>query len=162
FDSCIEYAGEGVDTVEARIGTYTLGAHMENLIYTGPGKFVGAGNTLDNVITGGELNDMLRGGGGDDIIHGGGGTDEVQFRGTKAQYTVTAEGEGWRIVDSVAGRDGSTWVESVEVLRFLDGNTTTVLGAQAGPTGPAGAKDDPGPLVIPGAEDLGGAKGWDD
>jgi Ca2+-binding RTX toxin-like protein len=164
FDSCIEYAGEGIDTVEARIGSYTLGAHLENLLYTGPGKFVGAGNALDNVITGGDLNDMLRGGGGNDRLFGGDGRDEVQLRGTKAQYTVTAEGAGWRIVDSVSGRDGSTYVESIEVLRFLSGNTTTVLVPGAAP-----AEAEPGdkfeddafvlpalpddqPLVLPGLD----------
>ncbi|HYC73610.1 M10 family metallopeptidase C-terminal domain-containing protein [Brevundimonas sp.] len=174
FDSCIEYAGEGIDTVEARVGTYTLGAHLENLLYTGPGSFVGAGNALNNVITGGALNDMLRGGGGNDSLYGGLGTDEVQLRGAKAQYTVTAEGAGWRVVDSVAGRDGSTYVESVEVLRFLTGNTTTVL---SGPAAPAGAEaeskddqalvspaetDDVAPLVVPWAEDAVVAKGQDE
>ena len=161
FDSCIEYAGEGIDTVEARIGSYTLGAHLENLLYTGPGKFVGSGNALNNVITGGDQNDVLRGGGGDDSLYGGLGTDEVQLRGTKAQYTVTAEGAGWRVVDSVGGRDGSTYVESIEVLRFLTGNTTTVL-VPAAPLAGIEAADDLAPLVIPAAEEAGVAKGWDD
>jgi Ca2+-binding RTX toxin-like protein len=154
FDSCIEYAGEGVDTVEARIGSYTLAANIENLLYTGPGKFVGTGNALDNVITGGDLNDMLRGGGGNDSLYGGLGTDEVQLRGTKAQYTVTAEGAGWRIVDSVAGRDGSTYVESVEVLRFLTGNTTTVLAPAAAPADlEPGDKFDGDAFVLPALPD---------
>ncbi len=126
FDTCVEFAGEGIDTVEARIGSYTLGANIENLLYTGPGKFVGTGNALNNVITGGALNDILRGGGGDDIINGGLGTDEVQLRGVGSDYTITAEGAGWRIVDSVDDRDGSTYVESVEVLRYAN-NTITVL-----------------------------------
>jgi hypothetical protein len=174
FDSCIEYAGEGIDTVEARIGTYTLGAHLENLLYTGPGKFVGAGNALNNVITGGALDDMLRGGGGNDSLYGGLGTDEVQLRGSVGQYTVTAEGAGWRVVDTIAGRDGSTYVESVEVLRFLTGNTTTVLSGLAAPAGaeaegkddqalvsPA-ETDDVAPLVVPGAEDAAVVKSQDD
>ena len=115
---------------------------------------------------------MLRGGGGDDMLYGGLGRDEVQFRGSKAQYTVTVEGAGWRIVDSVAGRDGSTYVESVEVLRFLTGNTTTLLvpaapaedgtadkghPAQVSPL--AEGEDHFGPLVLPVESD---ARSWDD
>jgi hypothetical protein len=177
FDTCVEFVGEGIDTVEARVGSYTLGNNVENLMYTGPGKFVGNGNALNNVLTGGALNDILRGMGGNDTMMGGSGTDEVQFRGSKAQYTVTAEGSGYRVVDSVAGRDGSTFVDSVEVLRFMTGNTSTVL--TYAPPGPAplepvikdaGAQvlpslvDDDGfvlpalpddqPLVLPGAEAL--------
>jgi len=175
FDTCVEFVGEGIDTVEARIGTYTLGANIENLIYTGPGKFVGGGNALNNIITGGALNDILRGGGGDDIIRGGLGADEVQLRGSKAQYTVTAEGNGWRIVDGVAGRDGSTYVESIEVLRFVSGNTTTALTYP--PPAPATteatdkgtealvlplAEEPSDPLVLPRAETLDLVKGWQD
>ncbi|MCS6627355.1 M10 family metallopeptidase C-terminal domain-containing protein [Roseibacterium beibuensis] len=173
FDTCVEFAGEGIDTVEARIGTYTLGNHIENLLYTGPGKFVGGGNALNNQITGGALNDILRGGGGDDVIDGGLGNDELQLRGTKAQYTVTAEGDGWRIIDSVGGRDGSTYVESIELLRF-SGNTTTVLSyppaapesgakdgeAQVSPL--AEGEDDFGPLVLPTTDGAATLKGWDD
>ena len=126
FDTCVEFADEGIDTVEARIGSYTLGANIENLLYTGPGKFVGSGNALDNHITGGNLDDILRGGGGNDTILGGLGNDEVQLRGDLASYTITAEGAGYRIVDSVAGRDGSTYVESIERLRF-SGDTVVAL-----------------------------------
>src|SRR5690606_19410658 len=96
--------------------------------------------------------------------------------GTKAQYTVTAEGEGWRIVDSVAGRDGSTWVESVKVLRSLDGNTTTKLDyppagsmPEAGGAGSKGsealvsplADDDLAPLVLPGLNEAATVKAGD-
>ena len=65
--------------------------------------------------------------GGDDVLNGGSGTDEVQFRGAKAQYTVTAEGAGYRILDTVGGRDGSTYVDSIETLRFMEDSTVTLL-----------------------------------
>jgi hypothetical protein len=148
FDTCVEFVGEGIDTVEARVGSYTLGNNVENLLYTGPGKFVGNGNALDNVHTGGDQNDILRGKGGNDTIHGGLGTDEVQLRGLAAQYTITAEGSGYRIVDSVAGRDGSTFVDSVEVLRFVNNATTILTYPPAAPASlETGAKD--GALVSP-------------
>ena len=164
FDTCVEFFGEGVDTIEAKVGTYTLGNNVENLVYTGAGAFVGNGNAMDNVITGGALNDILRGKGGNDTIRGGGGSDEVQLRGAKADYTVTADGNGWRVVDSVAGRDGSTYVESVEVLRFLTGNTSTFLSSPppasgAIEAGPGAKSFEDGPQTLPGAID---AKDWDD
>ncbi|MCS6627310.1 calcium-binding protein [Roseibacterium beibuensis] len=154
FDTCVEFTGEGMDTVEARVGTYTLGNHVENLLYTGPGKFAGNGNALNNVLTGGDLNDILRGKGGDDIINGGLGTDEVQLRGVAADYTITAEGAGWRIVDSVGGRDGSTFVTSVEVLRYVNNTTTTLTYPPPAPGAlESGGKGIGEALVSPLAED---------
>ncbi|MFC7378808.1 Ig-like domain-containing protein [Brevundimonas sp. GCM10030266] len=122
-DTVIEYEGEGIDTVEARISTYTLAANVENLIYTGPASFSGWGNELDNHITGGANNDYLRGMGGNDTIDGGAGIDTLYLRGLRGEYTITAEGEGYRIVDSVAGRDGSTFVLSMELLMYSNGST---------------------------------------
>ncbi|MFC7380557.1 hypothetical protein ACFQQC_18630, partial [Brevundimonas sp. GCM10030266] len=121
-DTVIEYAGEGIDTVEARISTYTLAANVENLIYTGPASFSGWGNALDNQITGGSQNDYLRGMGGNDTIDGGAGIDTLYLRGLRADYTITAEGAGYRIVDNVAGRDGSTFVLSMERLMYGNGS----------------------------------------
>ncbi|NJC41309.1 serralysin [Brevundimonas alba] len=147
FDTIVELAGEGIDTVQARVGSYTLGNNVENLFYTGPGSFVGSGNALNNTITGGALDDILRGGGGNDTINGGLGSDELQLRGVAANYTITAEGAGWRIVDSVAGRDGSTFVTSIEVLRYANNTTTTLTYGAPAPLEPA-AKDG-GMLVLP-------------
>ena len=44
------------------LATYTLGANVENLTYTGAVAFAGTGNTLANVITGGAGADTLTGG----------------------------------------------------------------------------------------------------
>lgn len=153
-DTVIEYAGEGVDTVESRVSTYTLAANVENLIYTGPASFSGWGNGLDNRITGGVADDYLRGMGGNDTIDGGAGNDILYLRGVAANYTITAEGAGWRIIDGVAGRDGSTFVTSVEALMFAD-NTTRVLDyAPASPPEPGAGKEDVGAaLVSPRLED---------
>lgn len=170
-DTVIEYDGEGIDTVESRVSTYTLAANVENLIYTGPASFSGWGNALDNNITGGVADDYLRGMGGNDTIDGGAGMDTLYMRGAKADYTVTAEGAGWRIVDTVAGRDGSTFVTSIELLYFVTGNGTTVLtyppsasaaaelGKEAGALVFPPPGDDGAPLVIPATN---ASKGWDD
>ncbi|HEY0600924.1 M10 family metallopeptidase C-terminal domain-containing protein [Brevundimonas sp.] len=167
-DSVIENVGEGTDTVEARINSYTLGGNVENLIFGGSGNFTGNGNALNNLIIGGAGNDTLRGAGGTDQIRGGLGTDTVVLQGLAADYTITAEGAGWRIIDGTAGRDGSILVLDVETLRFGDGSTQALgaapaplLSAKDGDEAPqtlpaaAGVKDasDDLPLVLPSAED---------
>ncbi|WP_442854123.1 hypothetical protein [Brevundimonas sp. Root1279] len=81
---------------------------------------------MDNIITGGNGNDILRGRGGSDTINGGLGKDEIQMRGLAADYTVVADGSGWRITDSVAGRDGSTFVTSIEVIRWVNNQVRTL------------------------------------
>lgn len=74
-----ENAGEGVDTVQTSLATYSLAsyANVENLIYTGAAAFNGTGNAQDNVITGGASNDTLTGGGGNDTLNGGDGNDTL-------------------------------------------------------------------------------------
>ena len=130
-DTVIEGAGAGNDTVDARIASYTLGANVENLIFGGSGNFTGTGNSLNNLIIGGAGDDVLRGGGGNDTIQGGLGNDTVVLAGTAGQYTITAEGAGWRVTDNTAGRDGSLLLTSIETLRYSDGSTQS-LGAPAG------------------------------
>jgi Ca2+-binding RTX toxin-like protein len=72
-----------------------LDVNVERLTYTGAGDFTGAGNELDNIITGGigadslygglgsdrlvggEGDDSLHGGDGGDVLNGGGGNDAI-------------------------------------------------------------------------------------
>ena len=55
---------------------------MENLTYTGidADPFVGTGNALNNVISGGDLADTLSGLGGNDTLNGGLGADTADRR----------------------------------------------------------------------------------
>ncbi|MBB4235860.1 calcium-binding protein [Rhizobium esperanzae] len=78
-DLVIENSGEGTDTVKTSLATYTLGANVENLTYTGTAAFTGTGNSLDNVITGGSGANRLSGGGGDDILIGGAAADTFAY-----------------------------------------------------------------------------------
>ena len=162
-DTVIENVGEGIDTVEARVASHTLRANVENLIFGGTGNFVGTGNALNNLIVGGAGADTLRGGGGTDQVQGGGGSDTLLLLGAAADYTITAEGAGWRIVDSVGGRDGSILATSIEWLRYGNGSTVALgapppapllSGKEAGDAFVLPAAADDAFLPLPGAEAL--------
>ncbi|RUM10412.1 calcium-binding protein, partial [Rhizobium phaseoli] len=101
-DVITENAGEGTDAVKTALASYTLGANVENLTFTGTVSFTGTGNELDNVITGGTGADHLIGGLGDDTYvvdnagdvvteNAGEGTDTVKT--ALASYTLGANVE---------------------------------------------------------------------
>ena len=87
------------------------------------------GSSGQNVLDGGAGDDQILGMNGDDTITGGAGTDVVVLRGLAADYTVTAEGGGYRVTDNVGGRDGSDLLTGVESLRFSDGTTLSLSSA---------------------------------
>ena len=80
-DVVVEAAGAGTDEVETEMAAYSLElvANVENLTYTGidADPFVGTGNALNNVISGGDLADTLSGLGGNDTLNGGLGIDTL-------------------------------------------------------------------------------------
>ncbi|MDL9996992.1 peroxidase family protein [Variovorax sp. J22P240] len=78
-DVVVEALAQGTDEVQTELAAYSLEliANVENLTYTGidADQFVGTGNTLNNVISGGDLADTLSGLGGNDTLNGGIGAD---------------------------------------------------------------------------------------
>ena len=93
-----ETAGEGTDTVNTDLASYTLGANVENLNYTGAGNFAGTGNALANVIIGGAGNDTLDDGGvgGADTMNGGAGNDTSFVRNAGEISATAASRRGYR------------------------------------------------------------------
>jgi Ca2+-binding RTX toxin-like protein len=166
YDTIVELSGQGNDTVRTSLTSFTLGANVENLIYTGVADFVGTGNALANVINGRSGNDILTGGDGNDTMNGGDGIDVSVLRGVAADYTVTyVSGSTWTISDNVGGRDGVDTITNIERLSFSDG-TFRVLTPPPAPPAPAPLMDaltgadsfllkDLGgdPLVLPGVTD---------
>ncbi|MDX1253070.1 MAG: S8 family serine peptidase, partial [Gammaproteobacteria bacterium] len=73
-DRVIEFAGNGLDTVEASV-SYTLSPDVENLSLTGTAAINATGNALNNVLAGNLNNNMLDGAAGADILSGGAGDD---------------------------------------------------------------------------------------
>lgn len=81
-DSVTEALNAGTDTVRTNLTSYTLGANLENLVYTGSLNFKGIGNSAANNIQGGLGNDQITGGGGQDSLQGGAGRDVFVYLAT--------------------------------------------------------------------------------
>ncbi|MGR0188001.1 beta strand repeat-containing protein [Azospirillum aestuarii] len=114
-DSVHELSGEGNDEVRTSLNIYTLGANVENLIYTGNAPFSGTGNDLDNRIQGGAGNDTLNGGAGADSLIGGAGND-VYLVDNIGDVIVELIGEGTdEVRTSLAA---FTLAANVEVLTY--------------------------------------------
>ncbi|UVM03320.1 peroxidase family protein [Pseudomonas laurylsulfatiphila] len=110
-DLVTEVAGEGEDSVQTTLNSYTLGANVEHMIFTGVGNFVGNGNASNNVITGGVGNDTLTGGDGGDTLLGGAGND---------------------ILDGGAGNDAMTGGAGNDTMNASAGDDVFVFGAAFG------------------------------
>ncbi|WP_237368528.1 M10 family metallopeptidase C-terminal domain-containing protein [Rhizobium sp. SL42] len=91
-DVVTELVSAGTDTVFTTLAAYTLGAHVENLTFDGTGGFVGTGNTLANVLTGGAGDDILSGLDGNDRLSGGEGNDTL-IGGTGADTIEGGDGD---------------------------------------------------------------------
>ena len=131
-DVVIEQAGAGTDTVQTTLNTYTLGANVENVTFTGAGAFTGTGNAANNVIrsfavggldTGG--NDTLDGGAGNDTLVGGLG-DDSYYVDVAADNITEALNAGIDTVISTSA--GFTLDANVENLNHVGTNATTVTG----------------------------------
>ena len=123
-DKVVESAGQGHDTVYSTIAGYTLGANVEDLVFTGQiAHAVGNGNALGNSIVGGDgddrldgktRNDQLFGNFGSDVLIGGAGDD------------VLEGGLGSDTLIGGAGKDAFVYrVNQTGDLAFLGNDTIT-------------------------------------
>ncbi len=122
-DTVTELAGEGSDTVQTALGSYILGANVENLSYTGVAGFTGAGNALGNVITGGAGNDLLDGLAGIDTLTGGAGND-IYVVDNAADVVIEAPNSGTDLVRASA----SSYQLSADVENLSYVGTTSFAG----------------------------------
>lgn len=126
-DQVIEAAGEGRDRIRTAATSYTLGANVEELVYTGTIGATMTGNALDNFIVGsggedrlagGDGADVLRGGAGGDILDGGAGSDTAEYAGSlggvlvnlRAQTATGGDAMGDRLV-SIENAQGSAFAD---------------------------------------------------
>ena len=122
-DVVTEAANAGTDTVKTTLASYTLGANVENLTYTGTGNFAGTGNSLANTITGGAGHDTLAGGAGNDTIFAGPGDTVDGGTGTDTAYIDLS-------VLNAGLTNPTTWwfthfsPTSVDLYKGVNGNST--------------------------------------
>lgn len=138
-DVIVETAGGGTDTVKTTLGSYTLGANLENLTYTGSGSFAGTGNELANTITGGSGADTLDGGvntTGADTLIGGAGNDTYYIR-NPGDTIFDSSGTDTALV----AINSYTLANNVENMTFIGSGAFTGVGNTADNiiTGGAGA-----------------------
>ena len=111
-DVVTELTGQGTDTVQTTLASYTLGSNVENLTFTDNAAHSGTGNTLNNVLTGGGGNDALNGSTGADRMVGGLGNDSYTVDNA-GDTTIEAAGAG---TDSVSSSITWTLAANVEHL----------------------------------------------
>jgi Ca2+-binding RTX toxin-like protein len=133
-DTVTEAAGAGTDTVETTLATYTLGANVENLTFTGTGNFSGTGNGLANTLTGGAGNDTLTGAAGNDTLIGGAGTDTFLFGagfGTDSVQAFDADAAGGQDLLDISAL-GVTTATFASAVTLTASGADTVVGVGGG------------------------------
>ncbi|THD82419.1 hypothetical protein E7811_15360 [Aliigemmobacter aestuarii] len=132
-EKILEEAGGGEDEIRTTLGSYTLGANLENLRYTGTGDFTGTGNELANQIIGGDGNDFLAGllgadrltgGSGRDTLDGGAGVDTMSGGTGNDTYLVDNTND---VIEELAGEGDRDIVRSTANVYTLGDNVETLL-----------------------------------
>lgn len=111
-DQVIESRNAGHDSVLASVAAYTLGADVEDLTFIGSGGFTATGNTLANVITGGDGDDRLNGGRGADTLTGGLG-DDVYVVDHKGDTVVELVGGGFDTIETTLNQTLGAEIEGL-------------------------------------------------
>lgn len=114
-ETITEQANQGIDTVRASV-SYTLGAHLENLVLTTGAALNGTGNGLNNTLTGNGAANNLNGGKGNDTLNGGAGND------------VLIGGEGNDVLNGGIGNDTLNGGSGHDTLNGYDGNDVLIGG----------------------------------
>lgn len=123
-DVVTEAEGEGIDSVETNLASYSLTANVENLEYTGGAAFTGTGNALANIIVGGAVDDILDGGDGDDTLGGEGGIDTLTGGlgndrlngGTGADTMNGGDGNDILVIDDLSDvANGGSGIDTVQI-----------------------------------------------
>ncbi|WP_085316327.1 beta strand repeat-containing protein [Derxia lacustris] len=132
-DQVIEGALGGTDLIKTSRSLGTLAAQVENLTLTGTSAINGAGNELDNLITGNSAINAISGGAGDDTLDGGAEGDALDGGSGDDVYIVDnlydrvtelADGGMDRVEASVSWVLGS----EVEQLTLTGGNAINASG----------------------------------
>jgi hypothetical protein len=126
------------DAILTSARSFSLATHpnVEELTYTGQGRFSGTGNALANVIRGGGNNDRLAGLAGDDILDGGGGKDVLVGGSGRDELTG---GSGADVFDFDAASDTAVGRRcDVVIFNHADGDRIDLSGIDADGDGSTG------------------------
>jgi Ca2+-binding RTX toxin-like protein len=135
-DVIVEGVNAGTDVAQASV-TYTLSAHVENLILTGSAAINGTGNDLNNTITGNDSdnvlsgavgNDTLNGGAGNDTLDGGVGDDSMTGGAGNDTYVVDSAGD---VITEAAAAGTDTVLSSLTYTLGAELENLTLTGAGA-------------------------------
>ena len=140
-DVVVEAAGNGADTVRTSLASYALndaaGVGVDNLSYTdatfaapGAGNFVGTGNGIANIITGGTGADTLSGLGGNDTLNGGVGADAIN--GGDGNDTFVVDNAGDVVTEGAGGASGTDIVQTTLNAYTLTANVENLTFTGAG------------------------------
>ena len=137
-DQVLENPGEGTDTVQTSLNTYTLPAtDVENLTFIGVGNFTGTGNDLANTINGGGGDDTLNGGLGNDTLNGAAGNGILT--GGLGDDDVNGGADNDRLVATVGdGNDaysGGTGIDTYDLSATAAGAIVTTTSSTSAETG---------------------------
>lgn len=109
-----------------------LNVMIENAV-GGSGDDVIFGNSSENRIMAGAGHDRIKGGYANDYIDGGEGVDIAMFTGSFNQYVIGATSDGLiEVGDTVANRDGTDSLASIERLQFTNTNIALDIADAAG------------------------------
>lgn len=98
--------------------------YLVNVTLTGSNSTNLIGNNQANRLTGNNADNVITGNQGNDTINGGLGSDTAVFSGASNEYTITRNGNTVTVVDTVANRDGTDTLKSIELLTFSDTSVT--------------------------------------
>jgi len=128
LDVVTEALNQGFDTISTSLSSYTLGANLERLVFTGTGTHTGYGNNLDNSLRGGAGHDTFYGYGGNDSFGSGGGSDIFVGGTGNDGYLVVA---GDTVVEQAY--QGNDTVQTSLANYILPANVENLLVSGSGP-----------------------------
>lgn len=130
LDTVTEQTNSGSDTVSTTLTSYTLGANVESLLYTGVKSFTGTGNGLANTLSGGAAADRLDGLNGADTMIGAAGNDTYVVDNT-GDVVIEVAGQG---NDRVLSQVTYTLSDHVETLQLTTSKALDGFGNQTANT----------------------------
>lgn len=119
----ILHGNAGQDTLNGDDGNDKLyGDADRDFLFGGAGDDLLDGGDGADYLNGGDGNDLLAGGAGNDTLVGDTGIDRALYTGTRSDYTLTRNENGFTVTDQrVTGGDGVDTLVGVERISFADG-----------------------------------------